>query len=86
MPRIQYFILYCYLSQVLAIVTYPVTLGGFSGDTVLQGFAIHDISNDLLVAAKSNDPDLVSIPNANIALRMQPSASDTWIWTVEFPF
>ncbi len=46
---------------------YPITVGGFTGDTKIQRFAL-DSSNNLAIAAISSDMQLVDTPDSNLAL------------------
>ena len=63
----------------LETLVYPVTVGGFTGDTTLQGFAI-DASGNLACAAISSDTSLVSSPNTNLAMFFF-AAGTNWQWT-----
>ena len=46
---------------------YPITVGGFTGDTKIQRFAL-DSSNNLAIAAMSSDMQLVDTAYSNLAL------------------
>ena len=77
--------LFLCLETLLAGITYPVTVGGFAGDTFLQAFAF-DSSQNLLVTGVSTDTALVSTTRANIAVFMLATSPNVWSWAKELPF
>lgn len=59
--------------------TYPIHLGGFSGNTDLQGFAF-DAASNLVVTGFTTDTALVTPTTAtHYVMYLQPSGL-TWLW------
>ena len=66
------------VSLTFCSIKYPVSIGGFNGDTILQLFAI-DKTGNLAVESLCSDLSIVSQPFTN-TLMYYPSTSNSWLW------
>jgi hypothetical protein len=62
-----------------AATTYPIHLGGFSGDTEIQRFAF-DPAGNLAVTGISSDASLVSATSTHFVMYLA-SGANSWSWT-----
>jgi hypothetical protein len=69
-------------SHVTAQVKYPVTIGGYTGNTNLQMFAI--ASNGYLIISGESSDAIVSGPNKHYV--MYKAQESSWLWHKELPF
>ena len=61
---------------------YPITLGGFAGQTQIEVFAFNN-NGDLTIAGQSNDPMLVTTSASayvKIVLYL-PAGASTYLWS-----
>lgn len=61
-----------------AAMTYPIQLGGFSGDTEIQRFAF-DTAGNLVVSGLSSDTSMVSPTSTHFVMYLAAGA-DSWTW------
>jgi hypothetical protein len=59
-------------------VTFPMTLGGFNGDTVIQKMAV-DSAYNMVVAGISSDTAIVTTSNTNFIMYLNVGG-DYWLW------
>jgi hypothetical protein len=62
-----------------AAMTYPIHLGGFSGNTEIQRFAF-DTGGNLAVSGVSSDTSLVSPTSTHFVMYLANGAN-AWSWT-----
>ena len=62
-----------------AAMTFPIHLGGFSGDTEIQRFAF-DTGGNLAVSGISSDTSLVSPTSTHFVMYLANGAN-SWSWT-----
>lgn len=66
------------LNKTYSAMTYPIHLGGFSGDTDLQLFSF-DTAGNLVASGISSDTSLVSAPSTHIVMYLANGAIN-WAW------
>ena len=72
------------------VMTFPMTLGGFNGDTIIQKIAVdgtvYDTNNgtySMVIAGISSDLELVSATNTNFIMFLNPGGNQ-WLWKKQF--
>ena len=58
--------------------TFPMTLGGFNGDTIIQKIA-SDSANNFAITGVSSDIAIVTAIDTNFIMYIN-SGGDQWLW------
>ena len=64
--------------------TYPMTVGGFNGDTIIQKI-VTDSSNNFAIAGISSDTAIVSSFSTNFIMYLNVGGNQ-WLWKKQFGF
>lgn len=66
------------ITQADGAMTFPMTVGGFNGDTVIQKLAV-DSANNTVIAGVSSDSAIVTAASSNFIMYLNVGA-DQWLW------